>query len=83
MLDFDVDEEREATVVVILTNAEGDYKVSIDGGKGSNIINSEIAQGAVRMLTYKVRLQPDHYIVTIESGENAIGEKPQFSISVQ
>ena len=83
MLDFDVDEEREATVVVILTNAEGDYKVSIDGGKGSNIINSEIAQGAVRMLTYKVRLQPDHYIVTIESGDNAIGEKPQFSISVQ
>ena len=83
MLDFDVDEEREATVVVILTNAEGDYKVSIDGDKGSNIINSEIAQGAVRMLTYKVRLQPDHYIVTIESGDNAIGEKPQFSISVQ
>ena len=49
----------------------------------SNNIDSEIAQGAVRMLTYKVRLQPDHYIVTIESGDNAIGEKPQFSISVQ
>ena len=83
ILDFTVDEDREATVVVILTNAGGDYKVSIDGDKGSNIINAEVPQGAVRMLTYKVSLQADHYVISVETGDNAIGENPQFQITIQ
>ena len=54
MIDFDVEEERKATVMVVLTNAEGDYMIRIDGDKGSNIINAEIPEGTMRMITYDV-----------------------------
>ena len=84
LLDFTVEEDREAVVVVILTNAEGDYKVRIDGDKGSNIINAEVPHGAIRMFTYNgVGFQPDHYTITIEAGDNAVGEKPQFQVTIQ
>ncbi|MBQ6017912.1 MAG: CPBP family intramembrane metalloprotease [Clostridiales bacterium] len=42
MIDFTVEEDRSATVVVMVTNAEGDYNVRIDGDKGSNIINAPV-----------------------------------------
>jgi len=80
---FDVEEERTATVVVMITNAEGDYTVRIDGDSGSNIINAEIPEGTVRMVTYNVDLQPDHYTVTVIAGDNAIGENPQIQVTVQ
>ena len=80
---FDVEEERTATVVVMVTNAEGDYTVKIDGDSGSSIINAEIPEGAVRMITYNVTLQPDHYTVTVIAGDNAIGENPQIQVTVQ
>ena len=80
---FDVEEERTATVVVMITNAEGNYTVKIDGDKGSSIINAEIPEGTVRMVTYNVDLQPDHYTVTVIAGDNAIGENPQIQVTVQ
>ena len=83
VIDFTVEEDRKATVVVILTNAEGDYKVRIDGDKGSNIINADVPHGAIRMITYNVSLQADHYNVTVVPDANAVGETPQFSITVK
>ena len=83
VIDFTVEEDREATVVVVLTNAEGDYKVRIDGDKGSNIINADVPHGAIRMITYNVNLQADHYNVTVVADSNAVGEKPQFQITIQ
>ena len=63
-------------------NAEGDYKVRIDGDKGSNIINAPVPKGMVRMITYNVSLQADHYVVTVEAENNAVGEKPQIQITI-
>ena len=83
LIDFDVEEERTATVVIMLTGAEGDYKIRIDGDKGSNIINAPIPQGTLRMITYNVELQPDHYTITVEASDNAIDEKPQFQIAIR
>ncbi len=80
---FDVEEDRTATVVVMVANAEGDYTVRIDGDSGSNIINAEIPEGTVRMVTYNVDLRPDHYTVTVIAGDNAIGENPQIQVTVQ
>ncbi len=45
LIDFDIKEERNATVAVILTNADSDYSIRIDGDKGSNIINAEVPDG--------------------------------------
>ena len=80
---FDVTEERTATIVVAVTNASGDYTVRIDGDKGSNIINADVPQGAFRMMTYNVTLQPDHYTVTIIPGDNAVGEQPMIQITIK
>lgn len=82
-LDFTVEEDRDATVVVVITNAEGDYKVRIDGDKGSNIINAPVPNGLVRMITYNVSLPADHYVITVEAGDNAIGEHPQIEIAIR
>ena len=83
MIDFDVEEDREATVVIILTNAESDYAIRIDGDKGSNIINAEVPEGPVRMMTYNVGLQEDHYTVTVVPGEDAVGEHPNIQITIK
>ena len=80
---FDVEEEHTATVVVMVAGAEGDYTVRIDGDSGSNIINAEVPEGTIRMMTYNVVLQPDHYTVTVIAGDNAIGENPQIQVTVQ
>lgn len=81
-LDFEIDEERTATVIVTLAGAEGDYTVRIDGDKGSTVISAPVPNGKLRYMTNSVQLQPDHYTVTIVAGENAIGENPVFEIVV-
>ena len=82
-LDFTVEEECESTVAVVLLNAEGDYTVRIDGDTGISVINAPVPKGMIRMMTYNVKLPPDHYVVTIEAGDNAVGEHPQIEITVQ
>ena len=81
--DFDVNEDRNATVAVVLTNAEGDYTIRIDGDKGSNIINAEVPEGPIRVMTYNVGLEADHYTVSVIPGENAVGEKPNIQITIK
>ena len=83
MIDFTVEEDRTATVVVVVTNAKGDYRVRIDGDKGSNIINADIPEGPVRMITYNVKLQADHYDVMVIAGDNAIDEQPNIQITIK
>ena len=82
-LDFTVEEERDATIVVVVMNAEGDYNVRIDGDTGVSVINAPVPQGVVRTLTYNVKLPADHYTVSFEAGDNAVGEHPQFQITIQ
>ena len=81
--DFDVNEDRNATVAVVLTNAEGDYTIRIDGDKGSNIINAEVPEGSIRVMTYNVELEADHYTVSVIPGGNAVGEKPNIQITIK
>ena len=82
-LDFTVEEERDATIVVVVMNAEGDYNVRIDGDTGVSVINAPVPQGMIRTLTYNVKLPADHYTVSFEAGDNAVGEHPQFQITIQ
>lgn len=83
MIDFDVEESRSATVAATLVNAEGSYTIRIDGDSGSNIINAEFPEDAIRMVTYNVELEPDHYTVTVIPGDDASGENPEFQIMIR
>lgn len=83
LVTFDVEKDRSATIVVVVTNAEGDYKIKIDGDKGSSVIDAEVPDGMLRTLTYNVDLKADHYKVTVVPGSNSKGEHPAFQIVVQ
>ena len=83
MLDFDIEKDTKASVAAVLSDAKGDYKIRIDGDSGSNIINADIPEGDMRMVTYNVDLKPDHYTITLESGDNAMGEKPYLSVTIK
>ena len=81
-LSFDIEKDTSATISVNVKNAEGDYKIVIDGDKGSSVINAEVPAGDPRKITYNVALQPDHYRIKVDAGENAVGEKPLFDFLV-
>ena len=81
--EFDVEEDRPAAVAAILANAEEGYMIRIDGDSGSNIINAEVPEGAMRMIAYNVELAPDHYVVTLVPDEDAVGEHPIVEIRIQ
>jgi len=81
--EFDIEEERSAAVAAIVANAEKGYMIRIDGDSGSNIINSEVPEGAVRMIAYNVELKPDHYVVTLVPDDDAVGEHPIVEIRIQ
>ncbi|SCW65820.1 Membrane protease YdiL, CAAX protease family [Ruminococcaceae bacterium YRB3002] len=83
MLTFDIDKERSATVVAVMTQGEGDYRIRIDGDKGSNIINAPVPQGDLRMISYDITLVPDHYTVTVDADDNAIGEVPNVQVMIR
>ena len=81
--EFDIEEERSAAVAAVLANAEKGYMIRIDGDSGSNIINAEVPEGAMRMIAYNVELAPDHYVVTLVPDEDAVGEHPIVEIRIQ
>ena len=81
--DFDIEEERNATVIVMLSDSEKDYKVRIDGDSGSNIINADVPQGDTRMFSYNIGLAPDHYTATVIPDDNAVGEHPEIQITIR
>ena len=82
-LDFDIEQDTQALVVVSLSDAGGDYTVRIDGDKGSNIINAPVPKGNARMFWYRCDFQADHYRITFVADDNAVGETPNFSIVIQ
>ncbi|MCR5250623.1 MAG: CPBP family intramembrane metalloprotease [Lachnospiraceae bacterium] len=83
MLGFDVEKDTSANVVVVLTNAEGDYRIRIDGDKGSNIINADVPSGTLRTIQYQCDFQADHYDVYVVAGDNAIGEQPMIRVMIR
>ena len=80
--EFTMEKDTTALVVVSLKNAEGDYRVRIDGDKGSNIINAPVPNESMRTFMYQCEFQADHYTVYIDPEENAVGETPYFTIII-
>ena len=81
--DFYIEKDTTAIVAVTLKNAEGDYRVRIDGDRGSNIINAPVPSEGTRSFTYRCDFQADHYVVYIDPEDDSVGENPEFTIIVQ
>ncbi|MBQ8949820.1 MAG: CPBP family intramembrane metalloprotease [Eubacterium sp.] len=80
---FDIEEDTTAIVIVSLADAEGDYRVRIDGDRGSNIINAPVPKEGLRTFSYQCGFQTDHYTVYIDPEDNAVGETPSFTIIIR
>ena len=81
-VDFTVDEDRKATVMIIMVEAKGDYKVEIIGDKEGSVYSADIPKGLSRTINTQLELPADHYTIRITGGDNAVGETPFFSINV-
>ena len=81
-VDFTVDEDRKATVMIIMVEAKGDYKVEIIGDKEGSVYSADIPKGLSRTINTQLELSADHYTIRITGGDNAVGETPFFSINV-
>ena len=81
-IDFTVEEEREVTVMIIMVEAKGDYKVEVVGDKEGSVYSSDIPKGFSRTVNTQLVLPPDHYTIRFIGGDNAVGEEPFFTISV-
>lgn len=80
---FDIDEEKTCMIVIQLEGAEGDYRVRIDGDKGSNIINAPVPEDGKKTVWYQPLFWEDHYTVYVVPEDNAVGESPTFRIVIQ
>ncbi|MCR5804897.1 MAG: CPBP family intramembrane metalloprotease [Clostridia bacterium] len=81
-IDFTVEEEREVTVMIIMVDAKGDYKVEVVGDKEGSVYSSDIPKGLSRTINTQLVLPPDHYTIRFIGEDNAVGEEPFFTISV-
>ena len=81
-IDFTVDEDRKATVMIIMVEAKGDYQVEIIGDKEGSVYSADIPKGLSRTINTQLELSSDHYTIRITGGDNAVGETPFFSVNV-
>ena len=83
LVDFTVEEEGTYVVQVMLTGAEGDYHVTVADTEGNVACQGDISDGMFRLYQEKISPEPDDYVITIDSGDNAVGEHPSFTVTVQ
>jgi membrane protease YdiL (CAAX protease family) len=83
LVDFTVEEEGTYVVQVMLTGAEGDYHVTVADTEGNVACQGDISDGMFRSYQENISPEPDDYVITIDSGDNAVGEHPSFTVTVQ
>lgn len=83
LVDFTVEEEGTYVVQVMLTGAEGDYHVTVADTEGNVACQGDISDGMFRLYQENISPEPDDYVITIDSGDNAVGEHPSFTVTVQ
>ena len=82
-LDFTIDETRDYTISVTMTNAEGYYHARIEDADGNLACESDMGDGMFKTYTSTVELSEGDYVLVIESGEDAVGEQPTIAFTVQ
>ena len=83
LIDFTVEEEGTYVVQVMITGAEGDYHVTVADKDGNVACQGDVSEGMFRLYQENISPEPDDYVIIIDSGDNAVGEHPAFSVTVQ
>lgn len=81
---FTAEEEGGIYVVqVMVTGAEGDYHVTVADTDGNVACQGDVAEGTFRLYQERISPEPDEYEIIVDAGDNAVGEHPSFTITVQ
>ena len=80
---FTIEEEKEVTLIVVMTNADGFYRASLVDRDGETACASDMGDGKIKTYTSTVLLPAGEYEVVITSSEDTIGQTPVYNIVVQ
>ncbi|MCR5529276.1 MAG: CPBP family intramembrane metalloprotease [Saccharofermentans sp.] len=83
LANFTIEEEGVCVVQVMVTGAEGDYHITVADTAGNVACQGDVAEGTFRLYQERISPEPDEYEIIVEAGENAVGEHPSFTITVQ
>ena len=84
LANFTAEEEGGVYVVqVMVTGAEGDYHVTVADTDGNVACQGDVAEGTFRLYQERISPEPDEYEIIVDAGDNAVGEHPSFTITVQ
>ena len=80
---FTIEEEKEVTLIVVMTNADGFYRASLVDKNGEIACASDMGDGKIKTYTSTVLLPAGEYEVVITGGDDTIGQSPMYNIVVQ
>lgn len=80
---FTIEEEKEVTLIVVMTNADGFYRASLVDANGEIACASDMGDGKIKTYTSTVLLPAGEYEVVITGGDDTIGQSPVYNIVVQ
>lgn len=80
---FTIEEEKEVTLIVVMTSADGFYRASLVDRDGETACASDMGDGKIKTYTSTVLLPAGEYEVVITSSEDTIGQTPVYNIVVQ
>ena len=80
---FTIEEEKEVTLIVVMTNADGFYRASLVDKNGEIACASDMGDGKIKTYTSTVLLPAGEYEVVITGGDDTIGQSPVYNIVVQ
>ena len=83
LANFTIEEEGACVVQVMVTGAEGDYHITVADTDGNVACQGDVSDGMFRIYQENISPEPDEYEIIVEAGENAVGEHPSFTITVQ
>lgn len=83
LANFTIEEEGVCVVQVMVTGAEGNYHITVVDTDGNVACQGDVAEGTFRLYQERISPEPDEYEIIVEAGDNAVGEHPTFTITVQ
>ena len=79
---FDIENDGNYAVAVVIMNAEGDYSVRIENDNGDYISGGSVSSGALKMYSENTALEAGSYKLIIINGTGTRGEKPVISVQI-
>ena len=79
---FNVAEEGDYTVTVVVMNASGEYSVRIETDDGDHVADGQISPGKAKIYSRQTEFEPGDYRLCVVNGSGRRGEKPAVSVQI-